>query len=326
MASVQSILPPLTVGGLFGSALTLAGVASPAVIINQLRLTDFHMLLAFMSASACSAVIVVASNASGYAKLEHRKDSSYGWFRYDGNVVGGALQGMGMALTGACPGTVFVQAAAGVQRAWWVMAGGAIGGVMFVRWNQRVKARGTIPGDEHTIMQKTGMSTSATVLTYELLLLATITAANTLAPIGKYFLNPVMGGLLIGAAQAASVVLSKKTVGVSSAFEDAGKSFWATVRGTARPDLGNVMFAFGVGIGAALTMRYVPATKEAVVTPLVASPLLAVAGGAAASFGARLAGGCTSGHGISGMATMAVSSFITVAMMFGAGIAVAGLR
>ena len=39
-------------------------------------------------------------------------------------------------------------------------------------------------------------------------------------------------------------------------------------------------------------------------------------GGILLVFGARLAGGCTSGHGLSGMASLSIASFVTVASMF----------
>jgi hypothetical protein len=48
-------------------------------------------------------------------------------------------------------------------------------------------------------------------------------------------------------------------------------------------------------------------------------------GGALMIFGARLAGGCTSGHGISGALQLAVSSWIFVAVLFATGIATAFL-
>jgi len=44
-------------GAIFGAALTAAGVFSPAVIIGQMRLVDFHMLKAFLAASASSACV-----------------------------------------------------------------------------------------------------------------------------------------------------------------------------------------------------------------------------------------------------------------------------
>lgn len=49
----------------------------------------------------------------------------------------------------------------------------------------------------------------------------------------------------------------------------------------------------------------------------------AFVGGAILLFGARLAGGCTSGHGISGGLQLAVSSWVFTAAMFASGIAAA---
>jgi hypothetical protein len=42
-------------GAAFGSALTFSGVWSPSVIISQMQLRNFHMLQAFLGASATSA-------------------------------------------------------------------------------------------------------------------------------------------------------------------------------------------------------------------------------------------------------------------------------
>ena len=53
--------------------------------------------------------------------------------------------------------------------------------------------------------------------------------------------------------------------------------------------------------------------------------LAAFFGGAILLFGARLAGGCTSGHGISGTLQLAVSGWVFFAVMFGAGIVTARL-
>jgi len=40
-------------------------------------------------------------------------------------------------------------------------------------------------------------------------------------------------------------------------------------------------------------------------------------------FGARLAGGCPSGHGMSGLMQLSISGFIAMAAFFGAGIVAA---
>jgi uncharacterized membrane protein YedE/YeeE len=53
--------------------------------------------------------------------------------------------------------------------------------------------------------------------------------------------------------------------------------------------------------------------------------IFAFAGGAVMAFGARLAGGCTSGHGISGTLQLSVGSWIALICFFVSGVAVAML-
>jgi uncharacterized membrane protein YedE/YeeE len=48
-------------------------------------------------------------------------------------------------------------------------------------------------------------------------------------------------------------------------------------------------------------------------------------GGAVAMIGARLADGCTSGNGLSGLMQLSLSGFISLAMFFGVGVATAKL-
>jgi hypothetical protein len=50
----SNILPAATAGALFGAALAAAGVYSPATIIGQMRLQDFHMLKVFLTATGSS--------------------------------------------------------------------------------------------------------------------------------------------------------------------------------------------------------------------------------------------------------------------------------
>jgi uncharacterized membrane protein YedE/YeeE len=45
----------------------------------------------------------------------------------------------------------------------------------------------------------------------------------------------------------------------------------------------------------------------------------AILGGITLIVGSRVAGGCTSGHGISGMSMLSVASFVTVGGMFAGG-------
>jgi len=53
--------------------------------------------------------------------------------------------------------------------------------------------------------------------------------------------------------------------------------------------------------------------------------LMAFTGGFIMVLGARIADGCTSGHGVSGIAQLAIGSFVAVTAMFGAGIIASNL-
>jgi hypothetical protein len=53
--------------------------------------------------------------------------------------------------------------------------------------------------------------------------------------------------------------------------------------------------------------------------------LAAFAGGLILMYGARMAGGCTSGHGISGSLQLAVSSWVFFLTLFAAGLATAAV-
>lgn len=311
-------------GGLFGSALTIAGVASPQVIMDQLQFTDFHMLLTFLSASACSVPIFAIANQRNFAKIARRGNTSYGWAgRFDGNVTGGLLLGLGMGLTGACPGTVVVQAAAGIPGSRSLLLSGLMGGVAYAKWSQshQPKAAAITPYPQDPEKDaRTELKARQSLIAYEALLFSAIIAMSLLAPRGKHLVHPVVGGILIGLAQATSVLLSRKPLGVSTAYEDVGKAFWALLQSGSLPGSQNSIFVASMFAGAATVMHLVPRAGEVVATHSTPSMFSSILGGVSLVFGARMAGGCTTGHGISGMSTLGVSSIITVFSMFGGGI------
>ena len=324
---LSTLVPPLITGAAFGAALLASSVYLPSVILSQLRLQSTHMLKSFLTASSVSAIIIYIYNrlANG-TKLPHRTNSGYGWFgAYDANLVGGVLQGLGMALTGACPGTVLVQVALGYESARYVALGGVIGGAAFVALGDRLRRARSVggAGRKHTVMQRFNVSEETAVVGYEVMLLAMIAGVGSLGissrSDARFWITAVQGGLLIGMAQALSVLLAKKTLGVSSAYGELAGQLSSLVRGKGGSGSWcNVVFALGVMAGARLASGYVPVIEEESVDVGVA---LALFGGFVSIFGARMAGGCTSGHGISGMSTLSVSSFVTVAGMFGGGIA-----
>ncbi|KAF9766278.1 hypothetical protein IL306_001332 [Fusarium sp. DS 682] len=315
----------LLTGAIFGTGLTLSGVANPQVIKNQFRLSDFHMLATFLTASATSAAIFILYN-SKTTKIPPRSASSHGWLGpYDGNVVGGAMLGLGISLTGACPGTVLVQATAGIGASRLLACTSLLAGVIWVRCKPFLVKPPTSRAENKSVMSITALSAGKVLVGYEITMLAILTAILYVAPRSVTLLHPVVGGLLIGFGQLSSVILTEKPVGVSGAYEEFGKYFWDIIDGKGIKSIPqNILFACGLILGSWAALSNFPAIREVMSHSEQASLPMVLIGGASLVFGARIAGGCTSGHGISGMATMGLSSFITIASMFGAGL-VAGL-
>lgn len=89
------------------------------------------------------------------------------------------------------------------------------------------------------------------------------------------------------------------------------------------------MLVLGIAIGAFISSRLSGSWKFAAIPPLWASRfgesaakrlVAAFCGGALLLFGARLAGGCTSGHGISGSLQLALGSWVFFFVIFITGI------
>lgn len=120
-------------------------------------------------------------------------------------------------------------------------------------------------------------------------------------------MTPLMaigGGLLIGTAAALLLLVKGRVAGVSgmvatAARMGAGGTPWSAA----------TAFLVGLPIGAAL-IALLGRTPEVIVTSSV--PLLIVAG-LLVGFGTRLGNGCTSGHGVCGMARLSPRSVAATA-------------
>lgn len=327
-------------GAVFGSGLTLSGVSSSRVIKDQFALHDFHMLSTFLTASAASALIIAIHNfatTNPNEKISARPPSTIGWlgsFKYDGNIIGGAMIGLGMSTTGACPGTVLVQAVASSGQGRTLAGSALLAGAVWARWGPLLATPPrslTEKTPASTIMSSTGWPSSKVVLLYEMAVTAALASILVLKlNVHKAAIHPIAGGVLIGFGQLTSVILRRSPVGVSSVYPDVGSILWDmfSIRNghqkKTSPSLPqSLFFTAGLVAGSWAALRMVPAAHVAMaVSEAAAEPslLTMVAGGFLLVFGARLAGGCPSGHGISGMATMGLSSFLTVFSMFSTGL------
>lgn len=229
-----------------------------------------------------------------------------------------------MALAGACPGTVLSQVALGLPSGYLALAGATLGGIVWTGFLASASPAAPVAGGDRklAIHQVLGVSRGAALLAFEALLVAVVagTAAWTTAG-PEAVISPVLGGLLLGGTQLLSLAARGSLVGVSTSYEEVGEWFWRAVRGQAPRKYTSILFSLGILAGSWSVARLFPSL--AVIVEVDLEPSAAVMGGFLMVVGSRMAGGCTSGHGISGMSLLSVSSFITMGAAFGWGAAVA---
>ncbi len=160
--------------------------------------------------------------------------------------------------------------------------------------------------------------------------------------------SPYAAGVIIGLLQIPAFLLINTALGASSSYVTVATGVAAPVDGrvlteqfaylarhvaTAK-DFWQVALVAGIALGAWLSARgsgtlrhgFSPIwTRAAGTRTLLARGVMAFIGGYLMLWGARLADGCTSGHGLSGVGQLAISSMIVVACMFAGGIASAML-
>ena len=242
------------------------------------------------------------------------------------------MLGIGMALSGACPGTLLPQIATGVPSGPFVLLGGLIGGILFSGFGKRYI--GTVADKEAiskpAVYQRLGGDKIHAVAVYEVLCLSGIGAIRSIYPEKVGALLPAaIGGVWIGFSQFASLFLTGSTLGISTAYEQFGDLYWwlegRLLHGKKgpMPSIRGTVFPIGTMIGALIlsTVINIPKAKESIEVGVIR----AVVGGILLVLGARFAGGCTSGHGISGMSQLSVASILTSIAMFSAGVGFSAL-
>jgi uncharacterized protein len=153
--------------------------------------------------------------------------------------------------------------------------------------------------------------------------------------------SPYVAGAIIGLLQIPTFLLMDAALGASSSYVTVA----AHIAALFDSGVGNVKYLAshlwgaknwwqvavvgGIAVGAFLSM-YLSGARRQRVSPVWARTMgtstfairapIAFLAGFIMLFGARIAGGCTSGHGISGMAQLSVGSTLAVAAMFAGGI------
>ncbi|WP_404382399.1 YeeE/YedE thiosulfate transporter family protein [Caenispirillum salinarum] len=125
MTVLWLVILGLAMGLVFGIALEKGRVFEPGVMIGQFQLRSWIMLKMFLTAIATGLVVLAVLNGSGLAPL-HPKGTEY-----LNNLIGGLIFGAGIAIAGACPGTVLAQIGAGYKDSWFILAGAIFGAMAY---------------------------------------------------------------------------------------------------------------------------------------------------------------------------------------------------
>lgn len=126
MGVFEAVVLGLGMGLVFGVALEKSRVFEPGVILGQMRMRNFIMLRVFLAAVATGLVVIAALHGFGVVKLAPKATV------YSADIVGGLILGAGIALAGACPGTILAQLGAGYRDAWAALGGALSGAAAFI--------------------------------------------------------------------------------------------------------------------------------------------------------------------------------------------------
>jgi uncharacterized membrane protein YedE/YeeE len=138
MSVLSAVLVGLATGIVFGFALEKSRVFEPGIIVGQMQLRNFIMLKIFLAAVVTGLLVLAVLHGAFGVKLSLKP------LAWRADIVGGLVLGAGIALAGACPGTVLAQLGAGYRDAWFVVLGGIAGALTYGYWSAPIET--VLPG------------------------------------------------------------------------------------------------------------------------------------------------------------------------------------
>ena len=347
-------------GVVFGFALDKGKVSVPYAISKQMEMGNFSMMRMFLAATATATLSMSALHNLGYYERKPKQGKKLGFGLMAGfgaNVLGGILLGAGMYLAGACPGTVWAQTGAmhSLQQVC-IVLGGLCGSLAFGyshKWITKVLPDYQVPTEvplasEPHKVNVVGVITAVSIYGGIAMLnnyfpwkeqlrevLGSYNAEQVFGdrspdPIGSVAWDPLLAGIVVGLLQFPAVLSMGNSFGSSGGWvyfaNRIANIFDSDLQHTS-PYLYNAqssvvarwqaLLAIGA-IGGGFASTWVSPGVSC--TELTVEPLRAFIGGFCLLVGSRLGGGCTSGHGLSGIATGSLASVVSVCSMFGGGI------
>ncbi len=324
----------LFLGFLFGALLVFARLNRFDVISGNAMLKDFTIAKAILMVIGVGALLLNVEIALGLAAF-HVKP-----FILGGVVLGGIVFGAGMAILGYCPGTLAVSLGEGSLDALTGVVGGLAGGLVFTVMKPVMNPLLGPDLGKISLSSVTGGPSVVFFLLLTVLAAAFVLFAFLLHRYEKKIDRPGLNhrwlysgvGLAVLNAVIFLKAVANRPIGASTSYpyvadEVAGVTHNAYFSKIAVPGHWELTFlagAFLAGLVFALVRKDFRLTlihsrwAENKGNGTGKRLFWAFAGGFILLFGARMAGGCTSGHILSGGMQMAVSSLVFGVFVFAA--------
>ncbi|XP_071963645.1 uncharacterized protein [Antedon mediterranea] len=339
-------------GIVFGFAMEKGRVFEPWLIRQQMQFRKFVMMKMFLSAVAssliCFSVMSVAFKSSFQTASRNYLTGVFSK-SVTATSVGGAFLGAGMTLSGGCPGNVLIQFGSGVNNAGTTFVGCLVGALIYGLIESSIAnyMTPTFKFKVYTLERYFEVKYLSIALPLAMCLLLMVALVEHLYPWTSELTDrqlqaetvlhlrawpSYLCGGLIGLLQIPIILAVEDTLGgsssyctmVSQAFSNDSLNKWSPYLANLSGGIDNwwqVYYVASAILGGFMSSHLSGTYGSAEGVGAVEAFL----GGALMVFGARLAGGCTSGHGLSGLGTLNILSFLAVPAMFGGGMATAAI-
>ncbi|MBN1821125.1 MAG: YeeE/YedE family protein [Prolixibacteraceae bacterium] len=324
----------LVFGFLFGTILQKAMLNKFDTISGMATLEDLTVAKAIMVAIGVGAVILNIEIGAGLAAY-HVKP-----FIFGGIVLGGLIFGIGMAILGYCPGTLAVSLGEGSTDALAGIIGGLFGGLIYTLSLPSIQ--GVLGPDLGAISLFT-LTGKSKIVFYLLVFLFGIVMTGGAFLLNKADKTKNYRWLYAGIAFAVLngivflISTSNRPIGASTTYPYVADLLTGTIRNgyfekIKTPGSWELIFLTGAMLAGLVFSILSKEFKIIAIherwakykgTSTLKRIIFAFIGGFILIFGARMAGGCTSGHVISGGMQIAISSLVFAIFVF-AGLLVTG--
>ena len=318
----------LVLGFLFGAILQYANLNKYNVISGLATLDNFAVAKAIAVAIGIGAILLNIEIALGFASY-HVKP-----FILGGIVLGGLIFGIGMAILGYCPGTLAISMGEGSIDAFFGILGGLLGGFVFTIALPTIQS---ILGPNLGAISLNSL-VSNSILFYLLLLIigsAFVAIAFWLHKTDKFkdknykWLYSGVGLAILNLIVFSSFV-TNRPIGASTTFPYLSdflsgftqNDYFSKIQVPGNWELIFLSGAFLSGLIISIIrkdFKFVVTYENWIKfkgTDINNRIIWAFVGGFILIFGARMAGGCTSGHIVSGGMQLAISSLVFAVFVF----------